>query len=183
MYLVWKSDFENEPVHTRATVLNIKALAGINLTGGHPLLGQLPVITLEIVSDYPPADYFNAGPLFVVSERLRKLFEVVGVPVEYHPVVLHNKTQEKIFAKYFFANIIDKVDCFDFENSVYTMDGEFIDKIQKLEIDESKTAGRALFRLARSFDVITFASQKLQDAVFEAEITGVKFVTPSDWNW
>lgn len=183
MHFAWKADFDNAPAYTRAAILNAKALAGVKLTAGFSLVGHLPEISLDIISDYPPADYFNAGPLFVVSERLRGLLESANAAIEYHPVVLFKDGHEIHGGGYCFANLLKKIDCFNFEKSIYTMDGEFIDKIQRLEIDESKADGNPLFRLARSFDVITLASQDLRDTVLGAGITGVKFFDPADWKW
>lgn len=183
MHFVWKSDSDNERAYTRAQIVNLKALSGVRFFASESLIGQLPEIKLEITTEYPPADYFKAGPLFILSGHLRTLFESVNALVEYHPVTLlrsHRVLQER---EYFLANLLEKVDCFDYEKSVYTLAGDYIDKIEKLSIDESKAEGAPLFRLANSFDVITLASGELVDAVTAAGLTGVKFVEPRDWKW
>jgi hypothetical protein len=184
VHLVWKSDFDNPPHYTRASILDMKALKGVKLAAGLPLAGKLPELRLEIISDYPPADYFNAGLLFIVSARLRGVLESVNALVEYHPVVLLKDGREfKESGDYYFANLLEKVDCFDFENSTYTRDGEFIDKITKLAIDEGKADDKPLFRLARSYDVIVLASDALAQAASAAGVTGVKFQALSEWKW
>lgn len=183
MHFVWKADSDNERAYTRAQIVNVKALSGVKLVSGKSLIGQLPGIELEIISDYEPADYFSAGPLFIVSDRLRTVFEAVNAAVEYHPVTLLNQPGLRNGPEYFFANLLEKVDCFDFEKSVYSLDGPFIDKIEKLAIDESKAVGKELFRLANSYDDITLVSQDLADSVTSAGLTGAKFVAPGDWEW
>lgn len=85
--------------------------------------------------------------------------------------------------RFFFANLLDKVDCFDFDSSVYTMDGEFIDKIESLVIDESKACNSPLIRLAKSCDVITLTRSDVAEAITDAGVSGVKFVEQRDWAW
>jgi hypothetical protein len=183
MYFVWKADFENEPTYTRAAIENPKALSGIKLTAGQSLMGRLPDLRMEITTDLPPADYFSAGPMFIVSERLRKLLNDAGAVAEYFPIALLKNGVELNAGNYFFANLMEKIDCLDREKSIYTMDGEFVDTINKLAIDENKARQSNLFRLANTFDVITIASQRLVDSILAAGITGVKFLRPTDWKW
>lgn len=183
MYFVWKSDFDNDRFYTRASIVNAKALVGLKLVAGQSLVGLLPVIDLEIESDCEVADYFNAGPLFVVSEKLRKVLDDANASVEYHSVNLLKKGKRIDGVKYYFANLLEKIDCFDFEKSTYTVDDGFIDKIERLVIDESKVNQKTLFRLDRSYDVIIFASSNLRDAIETRKISGVKFYAPADWRW
>ena len=183
MYLVWKADFENEKTYTRAAIENPKSLSGRKLNSGLPLSGQLPELRMEVVTEHPPADYFSAGPLFLVSARMRDLLESKRANVEFHPVVLLRGGREFNAGCYFFANLLDKVDCLDREKSEYKMDGEFIDKIEKLVIDDAMVNSKPLFRLANSYDVITLVSQELADAIIASGMTGVKFIAPEDWKW
>ena len=178
MYFVWKADFENEQTYTRAAIENPKSLSGKKLTSGLPLSGQLPELRMEVVTEHPPADYFSAGPLFLVSARMRDLPESMLANSEFHPVVLLRRGQELKPGGYYFANLLDKVDCLDRNKSKYKLDGEFIDKIEKLVIDDAKTNSKPLFRLANSYDVITLVSQELADAIISSGMTGVKFIPP-----
>jgi hypothetical protein len=184
MHFVWKSDFENDPCYTRASVLNAREFVGVKLTSGLALADSLPEIKIGIESEYPVSDYFNVGPFFVVSERLRALFDKANAAVEYHLVTL-SKNGQFVDNKepYYFANLLEKVDCFDFEKSIYTLDDGFVDTIKLLEIDESKANGKILFRIDRAYDIITLVNQDLHDLVLAEGVTGVKFYTPTDWRW
>jgi hypothetical protein len=183
MHFVWKADFENEAAYTRASIDNPRALDGLKLTAGEPIAGGLPLLRLEITTSFPPADYFNAGPVFVVSHRLRQVFDEFGVSAEYFLVTLMRNGQEIGDGQYFFANLLEKIDCLDRERSTYTIDGEYVDTIKNLAIDENKAHGRPLFRLAKTYDMITLVSEPLAKALDASGITGVKFVDPKDWKW
>jgi hypothetical protein len=183
MYLVWKADFENEKVYTRAVIENPKSLAGKKLTSGLPLAGQLPELRMELTKKYPPADYFHAGPIFIVSERMRVLLESKQANIEFHSITLLRAGQEINAGRYFFANLLEKVDCIDRDKSEYKLDADFIDKIEKLVIDDTKANSKPLIRLAKTYDVITLASQELADAVVASGMTGIKFISPQDWRW
>ena len=183
MHLVWKADFDNGAAYTRASIVNAKVLASLEITGCRPLSGRLPDLRLELTSESPPADYFGAGPLFVISKKLRNIFDEIGANAEYHPVALFKNGLQLECESYYFANLLDKIDCFDFAQGICSLDGEFIDKIEKLAIDANKTDGKQIFRLAKSYDVITLASQNLAGAILSAGLTGVQFIAPSEWKW
>lgn len=61
------------------------------------------------------------------------------------------------------------------------MDGDYIDKIEKLVIDEQKIALRPLARVDRCFDVIVLASESLKVAVEKSGATGISFRNIEDW--
>ena len=183
MHLIWKSDFENEPVYTRASIENAKDLKGIRITACEPLAGVLPELRVAVTSDYPPADYFNAGPLMLVSERLKSVLLEHGARAEFLAVVLTRNGKPLDFGSYYVFNLLGKVDCLDYERAVYQMDGEFVDKIERLAIDEGKAQGHAVCRLDRCFDVITAADQKLAQAIQGQGLTGMKFIDAAEWQW
>src|SRR6266704_5521529 len=101
MYFVWKSDFENEATYTRATIVNVRELGRVKLLAAEPLAGILPRVALRIDTPFTPADYFNAGPMFIVSSKLRNLLDKVNAKVEFHAVELVNREPGPNWQSYF----------------------------------------------------------------------------------
>lgn len=182
MHLIWKADFESEAFYTRALVENPKALSNLKLLAGDSLVGKFPFLRVEIISSYPPADYFNAGPLFIISQKLREIFDKFEVPVEYFPIAVTKDLKESL-DNYYFANILKHVACLDYQRSVYSRDGEFVDTIEKLVINEEVAADYPLFRLGKCYDVVVLVSTELSQAICNAGMTGVKFIRDCDWQW
>lgn len=183
MHYIWRPNSGNEQYYTRAAIQNVKALAGLKLLAGQSLLGRLPELRLEILSQFPPADYFSAGPLFIVSARLKRLFEENGAVAEYFPVTIIRAATSVREHSFFFANLLERIDCLDMVRSVYTIDGEFVDKITEMVICDEKVGRSPVFRLANVYDVVVVVSQTLRDALVTARITGVVFQEPKDWIW
>ena len=106
MYFAWKSDVDNERDYTRASIGNVKSLASVKFAV-ESLIGQLPEIELEIAAEYDPADYFSAGPLFIVSSQLRAVLESVNAVVEFHSVTLRKDGRVIRRGEYFLANLLE----------------------------------------------------------------------------
>lgn len=118
-----------------------------------------------------------------VSERLKEMLSSHFVDAEFLPTELIRDGKLLDFGAYYCFNLLGKVDCFDYQNSIYQNDGGFVDKIEKLVIDDAKAAGYAVCRLDRCLDIITAIDQQLADAILHAGFTGTKFIVPADWRW
>lgn len=159
-------------------------LPDVPYMNGVPLTGIFPSpVTIKIKTRQLPNDYFFVG-LFVVSERIKRLLEEFNVIAEYFPLQIEYRGAPYTEREFYFANIIDHVDCFDFSNSVYTLherDSNSVSRIETLAIDESKTAGHHLFQVARVSDLIICASESLAKRIEAADVTGVVFVPVDMW--
>jgi hypothetical protein len=180
MHFVWQEDFENESSYAKVHISNVGELSGVKPTLGKPL-GKLPPILLEAVSGDPLSDFIYVGPFFIVSERLRRLLDDLNVAAEYHEVEFVKCKMKKVC--YYFANLLEKANCLDFDKSIYTMRGQFVDEIEKLAIDETKVVGKNLVRLDKSLPVVILASRELKDKVENSGISGVFFQKPSEWKF
>lgn len=180
---VWKADYENELAYTRASLVNVKDFRRIKTMTGEPLAGVFPGAQVRIESNDPPADYFTAGTLFIVSSRLKAILEGFSVRVEPYPVdvTYHGVLYKE--AQYFFLNILDEADCLDRTAARYAEKSGYVGDISKLVIDESKVTDKHLFRLAKAYQFVVLVSASLAGAVEGAGITGVRFVEPSAWRW
>lgn len=181
MTKVWKADTENEARYTRASLLNVRDFRGVKTMTGEPLSDRFPGAQIAIDSEQPPADYFTAGPLFIVSDRLLSVLQQFPVRTELHPVKVIARRAVQRSLRYFFVNILDEVDCLDRAASEYIEKGGFAGDISKLVLDESKMAAVHLFRLARASQFVVLVSDSLATAVDCAGVVGVRFVEPSGW--
>jgi hypothetical protein len=95
MILIWRTD-TSPAVWTNGYVRNYFDLCDLGLKANLclPAPRPFPPTTLVIETDAQPADYICAGPIFVVSERLRAVFDEFGVPAEYFKLnVLHHNDE------------------------------------------------------------------------------------------
>jgi hypothetical protein len=187
MTKIWMSTL-SDIEYTEAQILNLDEFIklGIKLMSGEPLSDRFPRTTVEIQSDHPPADYFNTGGMFVVSDRLKAVLEECDAKAEYFELEILFQGKPYTERRYYFANILDKVDCFDREKGKYQLDDaegfkDYICKIYELRIDENRASGHALFRLAKCWDDIICVSDRLAYKITAMRLTGMNFVPPAEW--
>ena len=60
---------------TLAHLANASKLSGLRLSAGEPLMSQFPdAVRIVIKTQGEPGDYFVAGPMPVISERIKQVF-------------------------------------------------------------------------------------------------------------
>jgi hypothetical protein len=177
---VWERDLD-ERAYTRAALLNLDDFTGINTIDGDPQLDRFPVARIRIEQKYPPSDYFRVGLLFIVSDALAEVLGQFPVRIELHPVEVIFKGVPYEHKRFFFLNILDEADCLDRLASKYVERSGYFGDVSKLVLDEAKTEGKCLFRLARFRGLMVLASEPLAAAVGSSDVTGVRFIDPSSW--
>lgn len=161
----------------------------IGVIGPESLMGRFPSTSIEIVSsDHPLADYFEFATMFIISDRLKSVFDEFNVGCEYFQLHVMRDGVELVERKYYFAHILEFIDAFDLENGKYTFwkSPEFADHIKtikKLRIDESKAHNHDLFRLNKCSPVIFCVSDRLANRIEELKLTGMRFVEPKKWRF
>jgi hypothetical protein len=144
-----------------------------------------------ITTDCEPADFFFAGPMFMVSEQMRTVLESFHVEVEFFEISTFHKGKPYGKKQFFFANILDCIECFDYDNSIYEATEYGVINIKKLVLQDSKAQGHHLFMVGpiRSANpnskavrsIIICASEELATRIVDSELTGVVFSKPEDW--
>lgn len=190
MILSWRVDPDDE-VWTLARLTNYIELCekGLKPNLCVPVPWPFPESTLEISTEGQPADFISAGSIFVVSEKLRAILGEFKVPAEYFQLRVMHNGKLYVKRKFYFANILDVVDCFDYERSVYEQTPMGVTGIDTLVLVDSKAAGHHLFRVgpigwAHSpnpkavGDVFECASEELARRVIASGTTGVYFSRP-----
>lgn len=177
--------------HTEALNLDLKdhaeAYLGVKPSGAMTGI-FFPGTRLEILSDNPPADYFDVGSLFVVSEHLKVVLDEFKVHAEFFPLRIIYVGADYTERTFYYCNILDCVECFDIARGKYTFwkkpgFTDHIQKIEKLAIDEAKAAGHDIFRIAKGGEYIVCASDRLAAKIEDLKLTGMRFVEPKDWRF
>jgi hypothetical protein len=155
---------------------------------GQPIRGAVPqplIYTLD--PDYPgtPKAMYYEKAIPVVREDVIKALRQAGVDnVQYFDAVLRDPRNGTEFTDYKAYNIIGLVACADMEaskrmgisNSVMG-DVDF----ESLVIDETRTGGLLLFRLAENVGA-TVVHEKVKEAIEAAGIPGFVFYGPAGWS-
>lgn len=183
MTMIWCSALDDDE-YTNADFDTEKWFAsGISWVDCQPVQGTFPDITLEISVPHPPRDYFHAGSMFIVSNRLKSVLEEFEVRAEFFPVRILYEEQEYQKQAYYYCNILDCVDCFDRTRGEYTFwPSGHVKGINKLAIDEDTAAGHDLFRIANGGEYIVCTSDRVAAAIIEQKCRGVVLKKPEDWN-
>jgi hypothetical protein len=114
----------------------------------------------------------------VVSKKLREIIEVSGDEnVIFHKVELLGLGNDEIDVdkSYSFMNILNPVDCFDFEKSIYKpMEGfpKIATNIDKIVLDETKIDGRKIFRIIQSPGII-FIAKEIKTEIEDSNLIGI----------
>jgi hypothetical protein len=161
---------------------------GHNVFACEPARRPFPGITLELRWRHPPADFFEPGTLFTVSDRLKAVLEGAGARAEFLPVRVTRRGKEVAGRSFYFCNVLDLVDCFDLDRGEYTFETkpgftDVVRQVRRLVIDEQKAAGHDLFRIARGGECIVCTSDRVAAAITDAKLTGVRMVRPEDWKF
>jgi hypothetical protein len=191
MILIWRASTPTGKL-TNGRVENYMELTeNFRVNGCEEYPAPFPPSALEITTGGEPTDFFYAGPMFIVSGEMCQLLEKFEVNAEFFPLTTLQKGRPYDRKEFYFANILDAVECFDFEKSEYTMTEYGADQIENLVLDDKKAAGYHLFRVGQIpakrrnpkavRDIIRCASDELATAIMRANLTGVAFVTPEHW--
>ena len=172
----------SEDSYTDAAIQDPRRFVGIPLAAGQSLADRFPVGTkLVLRSDGTPSDFFMAGPMLVISERLKAIFGEFGVAAEFFPVELTLPSGRASDSRWFFQNILAVVDCLDWEKSQFTSEKGFATNIQRILLSKEMTGQQPLFRVARTIPSLVCASDELAAAVTAAGCTGLVFKKPEEW--
>lgn len=124
--------------------------------------------------DIPDA-FFTGVPLF--STRLLGLLTNAGVDnLQVYDAIVKDPRNNKIYANYKAVNIVGLVACANLEKSRYSEgSGPPLMHFDQLIIDEQKTTGMKIFRLAESAGVI-LVNEKIAKTLLDSNLTGVRIL-------
>jgi hypothetical protein len=150
------------------------------------MAGRFPKTTVEILSAYPPADYFEIGGMFIVSEQLKSVFEEFKVHAEFFELQIVSNSLTTTVNSFYFCNILDSIRGFDLKRGKYTYSktpgfSDYIKAVKNLAINEAVVAPFHLFRMDRCSPNIICSSEALANRIVDLKLTGMIFVEPSKY--
>ncbi|EOU9605671.1 hypothetical protein QMT25_08340 [Cronobacter dublinensis] len=167
-----------DDLHTDVTVTNMNDVMSFNVTLPEKIGSNFPLLQLELDSDLRPNDYFNSGPFVIVSLKMKRILESVGADYEYFDVIITSDTATYPKGDFFFAHLLCEIDFLNKEKSVYTpyeSNNAFIERIEKVVIDEKRMGGAPAAMLKNCFENVTVYQDKLVDKMIQESITGVEY--------
>ena len=176
---------------TQGTNLDMKKNANLFLSMEfcESMAGVFPRTRIEIRPGDELVDYFEIGPLPIVSASLKELLEEFLAKAEFFPVTILRTGKKYTEKSFYFCNILDLVDCLDQERGKYKiitlahLPRPRVNEINKLAIDEAKADGHSLFRIADGGEDLICVSDELAARVKSGGFSGVTFVTPAKWRF
>ena len=120
----------------------------------------------------------------VISQRLQKILLELNIShLECHPVELICKKTEEVDASYSFLNILNNVQCFDWEQSEFEtvpQAPQVVIGVGKLVVKQDTIQGRDLVRMDEIRSLI-LVSARLKYQIETAKLTGIEFVQLKDY--
>lgn len=177
---VWCLDYSQ---YTDAILGGVASMVGVPFSAGVPLAGYFPEHpSLEIRSLKKPGDYFKAGPVHVVSRRLRDLLVEYQVRAEF----LDLSTSIRGFGagrdgQYYLFNLMESVDCLDRSRSVFVDEKGYATDIQSIEIISSSIGDDQMFRVEGTIPSVFLVKEELAREVARNRCVGVKLVPINEW--
>jgi hypothetical protein len=181
MTRIWCEDYSDE-TYTDAKVDNPRRFLGIPLTAGRPVGDRFPEGTLVVVrSSAPPTDFFMAGMMPVVSQKLKTLLDKHGVRAEFIPVGLRHGSGQESQSRFYCFNLLSALDCLDKHQSVFAADRGFALDIERLVLVPTRPEEPPVYFIANAIPSIVCARDDVADEIERSGCTGIVFRTPEQW--
>jgi hypothetical protein len=169
---LWKYD-SSKGYNVVTAIRNMDAVDEFKVVLSPPLGPRFPVVDMDVTCEGVLPEFFRAGPLRIVSGRIRAVVQQAGGRAEFFPVAIRTAGEPPSVGKFFFMHPLDELSCMDEKRSEFTMDNGYIDNVTRFVIDESIARQKPMFRLARSFLMPLFVSDALADALRSLNAAGV----------
>jgi hypothetical protein len=130
-------------------------------------------------------DYMVCGVAYIVSKRLKDLFEEFKVKAEFFPVEIYFINEQRFIGDYYYFHLLAEEDCFDFENSEYEVDedDDSVESIERLELAFKSALSNDIFFIAEIDYRIICLTKTVCEAIVKNKITGIRLAEPSELKW
>lgn len=173
MYYRIRESYE-EDSYTDATVTNMRDIMHFKVTSTLELGKSFPVLNVKVDSENSPGDYFMSGPFLIISSEVRNIFDKHNCKFEYFDVVVNHNGNVIEQGCFYFAHILCEKSFIDKDESIYSLDDDYIDEISKLVINNDSIAEESIVSLAKSFELVLIVNESLANEIIEKKITGVE---------
>jgi len=127
-------------------------------------------------------EYYDTN-ISIMSRRLAKVLGDAGVDnIDFYETEIHDLKSGEVLKSHLAFNLIGAIEAADLANSKYqALDGPLITvDFDSLAIDESKTRGALMFRLAESTNGVA-VHESVREKIEAAGIDTLSFFDPEDW--
>ncbi|ELY2651593.1 imm11 family protein [Cronobacter sakazakii] len=168
----------DDKLYTDSTVTNMYDVIPFNVTLPEKIGNKFPILQLELDSDLRPNDYFKSGPFVIVSSKMKAILEIFNAEYEFFDVVI---TSDKITypkSDYFFAHLLCAIDFINKKQSIYKpydSNDAFIEKVERLIINERSLNGSPVAMLKNCFENITIYQDKLVEKLIKESVLGIEY--------
>lgn len=159
-----------------------------NWRDGSPVARSVPeplVYTLRAGAEGEPKPMYYAEAVPVMRDDVAATLRAAGVHnIEYFDAVLKDPDNGREYTDYKAYNIVGLVACADMTASrlMDSNESDLLDMdFESLVIDESRTGGALLFRLAENVSAIVVHEQ-VKRAIEDSGIPGFVFYGPGEWS-
>ncbi|WP_442509233.1 imm11 family protein [Novipirellula sp. SH528] len=179
MTTIWTPEYNDEN-YPSVSIVNVKSLVGIPLTSGNSLLGKFPDrLSLLQHNNADPPDFFYAGSMPVISRRLRDYLTQLKCKFESFELETSQLVGDESF---YFLNLLESFECFDWQSSTFVERGGFATSITKLRLtDISNKIETSVYRISKTIPVLTAVSDDSSRSIIEQGFTGFSLVKPESW--
>ncbi len=139
---------------------------------GASLMGKFPATTFVIEERQEVPDFFKSAGAPITSPKGKALLEKNSVNAEFLPITLEFENA-KATSDYFLVNVLDIVDCVDWQKSTIVMDSRYpiVRKIDSLAL---VAAEAPLFR-PKGLEFLLCCSESLVRALAAERVSGLSF--------
>ena len=141
-------------------------------------------VQIEIVEEEAGLllEYYTSG-IAIMSRRLAKALQDTGIDnIDFYEAEIHDLKSGNVIKSHLAFNLIGAIAAADLSQSKYqALDGPLISvDFDSLTIDEGKTRGARMFRLAESVNGVA-VHESVKDAIEAAGIDTLTFAPPDQW--
>ncbi|QDT25170.1 hypothetical protein Enr10x_04650 [Gimesia panareensis] len=173
MTKIWCQDLKDSE-YTDAALVDAKAFIGIPLSSGYSLAERFPSRpAVELRSGNSYSDFVMAGPMFLVSDRLKEFLDRYEANAEFFEV--STDTGDKLY----FCNLLETVDCLDRTVSEYEIEyGAANVSCLVLVTVENEPP---IYRVADTNPLIIAVREDLALKVDSSDLSGMVFKAIEEW--
>lgn len=169
----------------RSSIHRIPQFENVSWNRGARIAGRVPVpvrIHLDPGSPGLLMPMYHKGILLMSTELIEALRSAGVSNLELFDAVLVDEAQQREYNSYRLVNIVGVIAAADLAASVYRAHGTplFDVEFDSLAIDESRTRGALMFRLAENLSGIV-VHESVKAAVLKAGIEHLDFTPPAQW--
>jgi len=140
------------------------------------------------------ADYIRANRGILCSKKLKELLEGLDADALFYPAQIYDRTNELVNSDYFLLHVSNKIDCLNYNSSIYQGRKEFedsgfddffaISKVEKIVLDEKKIGLTNIFYISNSpFRETLGVNEIIGKSLSSKKLKGLSVISNEDFTF